>query len=136
MEEANRGTIVTGGVGSGKTITLLSMVLADMMANRSVIYIDFKSDPSNAAVMAKWAKEFNMNFYHFIGGSAKNYRIPNSDGQSPYDPLVSGGSSKADMLLGMRDYDTNAAVYKEAMRQLLQTLINGCLLYTSPSPRD
>ena len=125
MEEANRGTIVTGGVGSGKTITLLSMVLADMMANRSVIYIDFKSDPSNAAVMAKWSKEFHMNFYHFIGGSAKNYRIPNSEGQSPYDPLVSGGSSKADMLLGMRDYDTNAAVYKEAMRQLLQTLING-----------
>lgn len=128
MEEANRGTVITGGTGSGKTITLTSMILADIMAQRSIVVVDFKSSPELAARLAEYAKDVHGDedhFYHFIAGKPENYYIPNSKGQRYYDPLVSGGASKSDMLLDMREYDSSAAVYKAAMRQLLQGMFNG-----------
>jgi len=117
-EESIRHTLVTGAAGSGKTISMLSMMRADIESGRTVIAVDFKRSPEFAAKLASWGSEFNVPFYHFEKGDPKSYRIEHSLGQSTYDPFASGSGSE--MVLNMREYDTNSAVYKEAMQQLLQ----------------
>lgn len=124
MSEANLGTVITGGMGSGKTITMMNMIFSDIVCGRSVFMLDFKSDPQIAAQLASWANDYDYTFHHFVGGKKQYYNIPFSKGQSSYDPLVSAGSSKADMVLGMREYDTAAAVHKGNMRQILSIFFN------------
>lgn len=120
VEESVRHTLVTGAAGSGKTITMLSMMRADIESGRTVIAVDFKRSPEFAAKLASWAKEFDVPFYHFEKGKPESYRIENSLGQSTYDPFASGSGSE--MVLNMREYDTAAAVYKSNMQQLLQVV--------------
>lgn len=119
-EESVRHTLVTGAAGSGKTISMLSMMRADIESGRTVIAVDFKRSPEFAAKLASWAKEFDVPFYHFEKGKPESYRIENSLGQSTYDPFASGSGSE--MVLNMREYDTAAAVYKSNMQQLLQVV--------------
>lgn len=120
VEESVRHTLVTGAAGSGKTITMLSMMRADIESGRTVIAVDFKRSPEFAAKLAAWAKEFDVPFYHFEKGKPESYRIEHSLGQSTYDPFASGSGSE--MVLNMREYDTAAAVYKSNMQQLLQVV--------------
>jgi len=119
-EESVRHTLVTGAAGSGKTISMLSMMRADIESGRTVIAIDFKRSPEFAAKLAAWSHEFGIPFYHFEKGKPESYRTEFSQGQSTYDPFASGSGSE--MVLNLREYDTNSAVYKEAMQQLLQVL--------------
>ena len=119
-EESVRHTLVTGAAGSGKTISMLSMMRADIEAGRTVIAVDFKRSPEFAAKLAAWGNEFGVPFYHFEKGKPESYRVEHSLGQSTYDPFASGSGSE--MVLNMREYDTNSAVYKEAMQQLLQVV--------------
>ena len=119
-EESVRHTLVTGAAGSGKTISMLSMMRADIESGRTVIAVDFKRSPEFAAKLAAWGNEFGVPFYHFEKGKPESYRIEHSLGQSTYDPFASGSGSE--MVLNMREYDTNSAVYKEAMQQLLQVV--------------
>jgi len=119
-EESVRHTLVTGAAGSGKTISMLSMMRADIESGRTVIAVDFKRSPEFAAKLAAWSNEFGVPFYHFEKGKPESYRIEHSLGQSTYDPFASGSGSE--MVLNMREYDTNSAVYKEAMQQLLQVV--------------
>lgn len=115
--------LVTGQTGSGKSITLFSMIKNDIMSGKSLIILDLKRSPDFAAKIAKWCDEYNSNFYHFVNGSQQNYDIPHSRGQSFYDPLGSGSNtSKGDMILGMREYDQASAVYKSSMQQLLSAI--------------
>ena len=118
--DARRNTIMSGGVGSGKTITMLSMIRSDIKHGLPVILIDMKRDPENSAKLAKWCKEYGRNFYHFVNGDPQDYDVPDSEGQASYDPLINGGAAKADMILGMREWDTSSEVYKGNLRQLLQ----------------
>jgi hypothetical protein len=105
------------------TITLLSLINNDIQRGAPVIVIDFKRSPELASKIASWTKEAGGNFYHFVNGSPKSYDVKNSPGQAYYDPLRNGSATaKADMVLGMREYDTASAVYKAAMQQLLQVL--------------
>lgn len=105
------------------TITLLSLINNDIQHGAPVIVIDFKRSPELASKLAAWTKDAGGNFYHFVNGSPKSYDVKNSPGQAFYDPLRNGSpTAKADMVLGMRDYDTASAVYKAAMQQLLQVL--------------
>lgn len=119
-EESIRHTLVTGAAGSGKTISMLSMMRADIESGRTVIAVDFKRSPEFAAKLAAWAHEFDVPFYHFEKGKPESYRIEHSLGQSTYDPFASGSGSE--MILNMREYDTAAAVYKSNMQQLLQVV--------------
>lgn len=122
--EAVRQTLITGAAGSGKTITLFSLMKSDIDSDRSVIAIDFKKSPEFASKVAKMANDNGSDFYHFVKGNSEDYNIPNSNGQSFYDPLIGGSpTSKSDMILGMREYDTASAVYKNNMQQLLQVLL-------------
>lgn len=119
-EESVRHTLVTGAAGSGKTISMLTMMRADIEAGRTVIAVDFKRSPEFAAKLAAWAREFDAPFYHFEKGKPESYRIEHSLGQSTYDPFASGSGSE--MILNMREYDTASAVYKGHMQQLLQVI--------------
>lgn len=121
--EAVKQTLISGAAGSGKTITLLSLINNDIQRGAPVIVIDFKRSPELASKIASWTKDAGGNFYHFVNGSPKSYDVKNSPGQAFYDPLRNGSpTAKADMVLGMREYDTASAVYKAAMQQLLQVL--------------
>jgi hypothetical protein len=107
------------------TITLLSLIAADIENGDPVIVIDFKRSPELASKCAAWAAEANANFLHFVNGDPGDYDVKHSPGQAFYDPLKNGSpTSKADMVLGMREYDTASAVYKAAMQQLLQVLFS------------
>lgn len=120
VEEARRHTIITGAAGSGKTISMLALMRADIEAGRTVVAVDFKRSPEFAAKLAAWAHEFEIPFYHFEKGSPESYRIQHSQGQSTYDPFASGSGSE--MVLNMREYDSASAVYKQHMQQLLQII--------------
>lgn len=122
-DEAILHCLITGQTGSGKSITMFSMIKNDIMSGKSLIIVDLKRDPEYAAKVAKWTGEYGSNFYHFVNGSKQSYDIPFSRGQSYYDPLGSGSNtSKGEMLLGMREYDQASAVYKSAMQQLLSAI--------------
>lgn len=123
-DESTQHELITGGTGSGKTVTMLSMIKQNIEAGIPAIIIDLKRSPDMAAKLALWTKQNGGKFHHFVNGSEESYDIPHSSGQSFYDPLRTGSNtSKADMLLGMREYDTAAAVYKTSMQQLLQILM-------------
>lgn len=105
------------------TITMQNLILNDIRQGIPTVIIDLKRSPEFASKLAKWAKDEGSQFYHFVNGAKNEYDIPHSPGQSFYDPLKSGSpTSKADMVLGMREYDTASAVYKASMQQLLQVL--------------
>ena len=127
--EANKHTLIVGNTGSGKSVTMQSLIYHDIMQGIPTILIDMKSSPEFSSKLAVWTKEAGGNFYHFINGDPENYDVRGSSGQAFYDPLKSGTpTSKADRVLKMREYDVSAEVYKENMRQLLQTLF-GMLKY-------
>lgn len=105
------------------TVTMQSLILNDIKARTPVVLIDMKRSPEFASKLAKWTHDNGGTFYHFVNGDPESYDVPHSAGQSLYDPLKSGSpTSKADMVLGMREYDTASAVYKSNMQQLLQVL--------------
>ena len=123
--EARKHTMVTGTSGSGKSISLQSLIHSDIQNGKTAVVIDFKRDPEFASKLAAWSHANGREFYHFVNGEPEDYDIPYSKGQCIYDPLASGTpTSRADMLMGMREYDTSAAVWKAAMQQLLQVTFN------------
>lgn len=106
-------TMVTGATGSGKSVTLLSFIKRDIDSGKTIFIIDNKNSSDFASSIAHMSKEHGSNFYHFFVG--EQYRIvDNPDGPASYDPLAHGSVSiKTDMLLGTREWDTSAAVYRE-----------------------
>lgn len=122
-QEAVTHTLISGAAGSGKTVTLLSLIHADIESGKPAFVIDFKRSPEVAAKLAAWAVENDAEFFHFVNGEPEDYDVKDSPGQSFYDPLRSGSATaKADMVLGMREYDTASAVYRSNMQQLLQVV--------------
>lgn len=121
--EAKQHSLITGGTGSGKTLTALNMVLNDILAGYPVCYIDFKKSPEVIYFLSKWAKENNRPFYHFTSGRPGEYKNPLNKEQASYDPLSSGTStSKADMMLNLRNWDGASEIYKNRTQDILQSL--------------
>lgn len=119
--EARTHTLSIGASGSGKTITLMNLIHNDIVSETPVVVLDLKRDPEFASKLATWAEECGADFYHFVNGDPADYDITGSIGQAYYDALAAGSpGSKADMMLNMREYDSNAAVFKTNMTQLLQ----------------
>ena len=107
------------------TITMQNLIYADIETGKDVVVIDFKRSPKFASKLAAWAEDNGREFYHFVNGDPKFYDIPRSKGQCYYDPLKSGTpTSKADMVLGMREYDAASDIYKSYDQQLIQGLFN------------
>ncbi len=124
VEEGSRLFLVTRDfIPTHNTITMQSLILNDIENGIPLILIDMKRSPEFASKLSSWTRDAGGSFYHFVNGDESNYDVPNSSGQCFYDPLKSGSAtSKADMVLGMREYDTASAVYKNNMQQLLQVV--------------
>lgn len=124
-KEAARHTLISGMTGSGKSLfSMLPMVRGDIENQVPTFFIDFKRDPELASKLSTWTHEMGGEFYHFVNGKLQEYDIPHGR-PCRYDPLAAGGpTAKADMVLGMREYDTASAVYKANMTQLLQVLFS------------
>lgn len=123
--EANSHTLVFGSPGSGKTISVMSMIANDIFnTDYPVIMVDFKASPKLTANIASWAQETGRPFYHFMGGAPEDYFLSDNGngGQAYYEPLNGSPGTKADMMLGMRDYETGSEVYKSNMQQVLQVI--------------
>lgn len=123
-EEGNKATLIFGAPGSGKTISLLNLILNDIEAGLPLCVINFKRGSDFAYHLSRWAEEYNREFYHFTGVPKGGYTNPyNESGPSTYDPLISGDSSaKATMMLNTRSWDGASEVYKTRMDTLLQTI--------------
>lgn len=118
-DEVPKHTMVTGAAGSGKTVTLKSMMTRDIDNHKTIVVIDCKKDPEVAEFLSRRAHKAGCNFYHFSADLP--YRIQgNPEGPSSYDPLASGSvSKKVDMMLGTREWDTAAAVYRDQAQAYL-----------------
>lgn len=122
-EEALKTRLITGLTGSGKTITMLNLIKNDMRAGYPMCVIDFKKGVDLAYFLSKFAKEHKRPFYHFVSGPAGSYKNPFCSHQASYDPLSSGSStSKADMVLNMREWDSASDVYKGRTQSILQAI--------------
>lgn len=119
MSEATMHTLITGSTGAGKSKTMLSIILRDIIAGRTVVIIDNKNSPDFACSIAHMAKTHGRNFMHFSVSDPYPV-LENEDGPCAYDPLGTGSvAKKTDMVLGMREWDTNAAVYREQSQSYL-----------------
>jgi hypothetical protein len=118
-DEAPKHTMVTGAAGSGKTVTLKSMMTRDIDNHKTIFVIDCKKDPEVAEFLSRRSRESGCNFYHFSADLP--YRIQgNPEGPSSYDPLSSGSTSKdVDMMLNTREWDTAASVYRDQAQSFL-----------------
>lgn len=118
-DEVPKHTMVTGAAGSGKTVTLKSLMTRDIQRGNTIFVIDCKKDPEVAEFMSRMARDNGRNFYHYSADLP--YKIQgNVEGPSSYDP-ISGLSpdKRVDMLLNIRKWDSSADVY----RQMQQTYL-------------
>lgn len=118
-DEVPKHTMVTGAAGSGKTVTLKSLMTRDIQRGNTIFVIDCKKDPEVAEFMSRMARDHGRNFYHYSADLP--YKIQgNMEGPSSYDP-ISGLSpdKRVDMLLNIRKWDSSADVY----RQMQQTYL-------------
>ena len=75
--------------------------------------------------LAKWAKENNREFYHFVSGRPEEYFNKFNSKQASYDPLKSGdATSNKEMILGLREWDAASAVYKADTETILSAVFN------------
>lgn len=122
-EESVKHTLITGASGSGKSIEMLNLIYNDILAGYPTVIIDNKKTPEYAYLLSKWAYENNRVFYHFKTGEKGTYVNKFCDEQASYDPLATGTrSSKVDVILGMREWDTASDVYKNENKSALQTI--------------
>lgn len=122
-EEAYKTRFISGVTGSGKTITMLNMMYNDIKAGYPICVIDFKAGIDVAYFLSKWAKENDIPFYHFKNGRKGTYRNPFCREQASYDPIASGSpTSKVDLVLNLREWDSSSEVYKNRTKTILQVI--------------
>lgn len=127
--EAVVHTMITGGTGTGKSITILSLIRSDLRAGRPVILVNFKDDPELTRKVIAWCSEFGADFYHVTGGKREDYPFKsNPNGQSYFDCLGDDYVAMREILFNMREYDKSAEVFKGAMRDVLSTITLGMSL--------
>ena len=116
-------TAATGQTGAGKTYTMLQLMRNDIEAGNPVFAIDFKKGTEYPYYLAKWAKEHGRQFSHFTAGKPGTYNNPFCDNQASYDPLATGtATSKADMMLNLRQWDGASEVYKKRTKDILESI--------------
>lgn len=121
--EARKQTIITGETGSGKTVSMLSLMYNDIMNGYPICVIDFKKSPDVLYFLSKWAKDFGREFYYFANGDDSDKGNEFYGQKSTYDPFSSGEqSSRTDVILSLRQWDTASDVYKGRTESLLNAL--------------
>lgn len=121
--EAMKHTVATGETGSGKTVTMLSLMYNDIQNGFPICVVDFKKSPDVLYFLSKWAKDFGRDFYYFSGGDDSDKDNPFYGEKSTYDPFSSGEqNSRADVILSLRQWDAASDVYKGRTESLLIAL--------------
>lgn len=124
-ESVKGGIISVGASGSGKSVTMLNSIKNSIIAGRPVIVMDNKRSFDFPYFLAKWAKENNREFYHFVSGRPEEYFNKFNSKQASYDPLKSGdATSNKEMILGLREWDAASAVYKADTETILSAVFN------------
>lgn len=122
---ASRHTIIVGGSGSGKTVTEKYNINQDSKLGKSIVWLDFKNDIANAYSASEICRRLNMNFYHLSSAKEDKYNVPSSLGQCYYDPFKGIEYNKIqDVLTMIRKYDTSAAIYEQAHKNMLTSIFN------------
>lgn len=125
--------ITESNIPTHNTVTMLSLIQNDVLSGHPVCVIDFKKSPDLIYFLSKWAKENKRDFYHFVSGKPGTYKNPNQKDQATYDPLSTGGAtSKADMILNLRSWDSASEVFKKRTQDVLQSLF----FLLERTPRD
>lgn len=121
-DEVPKHTMVTGAAGSGKTVTLKSLMTRDIENGKTIFVIDCKKDPEVAEFLAHQASEHNASFYHYSADYP--YKIQgNIAGPSSYDPIAGLSPDKrTDMMLSIREWDSSASIYRDNARTYLHTV--------------
>lgn len=134
-DEAAAHTLVTGGSNSGKTTTSMMRIRDQIKRGEGVVIIDLKSDPELAALTKEWCDRYGRKFQHFtLQDITKPYEGPAEEGNAHYDPLAQGDHTRrADMILDLREWGTNAEVFKKMTQSYLQLLFT--VLINNPRPR-
>ena len=107
----NGGTIITGASGSGKTYSIIKMIMQDIEQGKSVAFFNFKGDKETAEDIKK------------NSGNAKVYELSWDSCNFTYDPLINlDEAGKVDAILNMRKWsiDGNDAHYKTGVQLFLQ----------------
>ena len=121
--EAVKHTLVTGATGSGKTVSLLSLIYNDILCGYPVCVVDFKKSSDVLYFLSKWAKDLNRDFYYFANGTNDDLGNDFYYQKATYDPFSSGEqSSRSDVILSLREWDTASDVYKGRTESLLNAL--------------
>lgn len=122
-ESVKGGIISVGASGSGKSVTMLNSIKNAIIAGRPVIVMDNKRSFDFPYFLAKWAKENNREFYHFVSGKPEEYFNKFNSKQASYDPLKRGdATSNTKMILGLREWDAASAVYKADTETILSSV--------------
>lgn len=125
---ALKHTLITGETGSGKTVTMLSLMYNDIKNGFPVCVIDFKKSPDVLYFLSKWAKDFDRDFYYFSNGDLSDNGNEFYDTKSTYDPFLGGDqSSLTDTIVSLRQWDTASDVYRSRTESLLTALFFGLL---------
>lgn len=124
-ESLKGGVLSVGASGSGKSVTMLNSIKNAIIDGRPVIVMDNKRSFDFPYFLAKWAKENNREFYHFVSGRPEEYFNKFNSKQASYDPLKSGNAtSNKEMILGLREWDAASAVYKGETDNILTSVFN------------
>lgn len=123
-------SLVTGGTGSGKSGTLSTLALYHIDSRDPTIFINFKDDPNLTRKLIKWAALNGAPFFHVTGGSREDYAFKKIHPKGPayFNPFGNNPDDLVDILTGLRDYDTNAAVYEQETRRIV-TILSKALHY-------
>ncbi len=119
-DEAEAHTIITGGSGVGKTVTLMRQAHDYIRNGHGYAMIDLKGTSDETAYILKsYADKYRRPFYHFSISTKKDYQGP-ANGLSYYDPFLRGDASRlTDLILALRDWSEDH--YKNIAQSYLQT---------------
>jgi hypothetical protein len=125
-KEAAGHTIILGGVGTGKTTTMMGKARDIIRQGSGLIFVDLKGGEDVPALLAMYAERHNRKFRHWLmQPQTEKYDGPAKDGPSFYDPLARGEATRRkDLLIASRDWGANADIYKIKASDYLQVLFN------------
>lgn len=126
--DALKHTLITGGTGAGKTMTMLALIKNDVEMGIPVCVIDFKKSATMLDKLSALAREYDRPFYYFSNGDDPANNTELFNGKATFDPFDSGDqNSRTETILDLREWDSAAAVYKDQTKNLLIS-INYALL--------
>lgn len=109
-------TLISGSTGSGKTYGMMSLIKQNIADGRSVIFSEYKGDPSVVQELISYAEKYNYEIFNLSDG-VSNFN---------YDPLANlNNVGRVEAVMNMRKWsmDGSDAHYKTGTQLLLQKMV-------------